>query len=98
MRFADDINALAEEEQDVEALAGNLDITCTRYKMVISAKKTELMTNSANGSKRGIKVKRQKLGTVTSCKYLGVTVSEMKTRGFLKDCTSLYCSYSAEAI
>ena len=67
LRFADDIDALAEEEQELEALAESLDKTCTRYKMEISAEKTKLMTN---GIKREIKVKGQKLGTVTSFKYL----------------------------
>ena len=76
MRFADDIDAVAEEEQEVEYLVENLDKTCTRYKMEISAEKTKLMTNSANGIQREIKVKRQKLGTVTSLKYLGVVVSD----------------------
>ena len=54
----------------------DLDKTCTRYKMEISAEKTKLMTNSANGIQREIKVKGQKLGTVTSFKYLGAVVSE----------------------
>ena len=48
LRFADDIDALAEEEQELEALVESLDKTCTRYKMEISAEKTKLMTNSAN--------------------------------------------------
>ena len=34
------------------------------------------MTNSANGIHREIKVKGQKLGTVTSFKYLGAVVSD----------------------
>ena len=34
------------------------------------------MTNSANGIQRKIKVKGQKLRTVTSFKYLGVIVSD----------------------
>ena len=50
--------------------------TCTRYKMEISAEKTKLMTNSANGIQREIKVKGQVLGTVTSFKYLGAVVSD----------------------
>ena len=70
LRFADDIDALAEEEQKVEALVESLDKTCIRYKMEISAEKTKLMTNSANGIQREIKVKGQKLGTVTSFKYM----------------------------
>ena len=76
LRFADDIDALAEEEQELEALVESLDKTCTRYKMEISAEKTKLMTNSANGIQREIKVKGQKLGTVTSFKYLGAVVSD----------------------
>ena len=34
------------------------------------------MTNSASGIQREIKVKGQKLGTVTSFKYLGAVVSD----------------------
>ena len=59
LRFADDIDALAEEE--IEALVESLDKTCTRNKMEISAEKTKLMINSANGIQREIKVKGQKL-------------------------------------
>ena len=52
-----DIDALAEEEQEPEALVESLDKTCTRYKKEINAEKTKLMTNSANGIQREIKVK-----------------------------------------
>ena len=76
LRFADDIDALAEEEQELEALVESLNKTCTRYKMEISAKKTKLMTNRANGIQRELKVQGQKLGTVTSFKYLGAVVSD----------------------
>ena len=76
LRFADDIDALAVEEQELEALVESLDKTCTRYKMEISAEKTKLMTNSVNGIQREIKVKGQKLATVTSFKYLGAVVSD----------------------
>ena len=76
LRFADDIDALAEEEQELEALVESLDKICTRYKMKISAEKTKLMTNSVNCTQREIKVKGQKLGTVTSFKYLRAIVSD----------------------
>ena len=76
LRFADDIDALAKEEQELKALVESLDKTYTRYKMEISAEKTKLMTNSANGIQREIKVKGQKSGTVTSFKYLGAVVSD----------------------
>ena len=76
LRFADGIDALAEEQQELEALVESLDKTCTRYKMEVSAEKTKLMTNSVNGIQREIKVKGQKLGTVTSFKYLGAVISD----------------------
>ena len=44
--------------------------------MEISAERTKLMPNSANGTQREIKVKGQKLGTITSVKYLGAVVSD----------------------
>ena len=68
--ISDDIDALAEEEQKLEALVESLDKSCTGYKMKISAEKTKLMTNSANCIQREIKVKDQSHGTVTSFKYL----------------------------
>ena len=76
LRFADDIGAQVEGEQELEALVESLDKTCTWYKMELSAEKTKLMTNSANGIQREIKVKGQKLGTLTSFKYLGAVVSD----------------------
>ena len=76
LRFADDIDALAEEEQELEALVDSLDKICTRFKMEISAEKIKLMTNSANGIQREMKIIWQKLGTVTSFKYLGAVVSD----------------------
>ena len=44
--------------------------------MEISAEKIKLMTDSANGIQGTIKVKVQKLDTVTSFKYLGTVVSD----------------------
>ena len=44
--------------------------------MEIRAEKTKLMTNSANGIHKEIKVKGQKLGTVPSFRYLGAVVSD----------------------
>ena len=80
LRFADDIDALAEEEQELETPVESLEQTCTRYKirckMEISEEKTKLMTNSTNDIQREIKVKGQKLGTVTNFKYLEAVVSE----------------------
>ena len=62
LQFANDIDALAEEEQELEALVEILDKTCIRYKMEISAENTRLTTNSANSIQREIKVKRVEAG------------------------------------
>ena len=62
--------------------------------MKMSDVKNKLMTNSANGIQREMKVKGQKLGTVTSFKYIGAIVPD---GGSLKDCTSHYSSDKAEA-
>ena len=37
LQFAQDIDAVAEEEQEQETLFESLNKTCTRYKMEISA-------------------------------------------------------------
>ena len=52
LRFADDIDVLAEEGQELEDKVESLDNTCTRYKMEISAEKTKLMRNSAGRRSR----------------------------------------------
>ena len=39
LRFADNIDALAEEEQELEVPVESLGNTCTRYKMEISTEK-----------------------------------------------------------
>ena len=70
LRFADDIDALAEEEQELEALVESLHKTFTRYKIKISAKKTKLMTNRANG----IQSERDK--GKRALKYHGAVVSD----------------------
>ena len=57
LRFADDIDPLAEEKQEQKALVESLQKTFTRYKMEISAEKAKPMTNSANGIQRETKVK-----------------------------------------
>ena len=99
LRFSEDIDALAEEEQELEALVESLDKTCKRYKMEISAEKTKLVTNSANGIQREIKLRGRKLGTVTSFKYLGAVVSDVgpKPDVLLRIAQAAVSSYKAEA-
>ena len=70
LRFADDIDALVEEEQELEALVESLHKTFTRYKMKISAEKTKLMTNSANG------IQSERDRGKRAVKYHGAVVSD----------------------
>ena len=77
LQFAEDIDAVAEEEQEPETLVESLNKTCTQYKMEISAEEVNLMTNSFIAIQTNIKVKGQKLGIITSfIKYLGAFVSD----------------------
>ena len=71
LRFADDIDGLAGEEEELANLVEHLDKASTAYGMEISAEKTKLMTNNTSDIKTEIKVNGQKLETVTSFKYLG---------------------------
>ena len=77
LRFADDIDGLAGEEEELANLVERLDKASTAYGTEISAEKTKLMTNNISGINTGIKVNGQKLETVTSFKCLGsVTTDE----------------------
>ena len=69
--FADDIDGLAGEEEELANLVERLDKASTDYGMEISAEKTKLMVNNTSGINTEIKVNEQKLETVTSFKYLG---------------------------
>ena len=59
LQFADDIDAVAQEEQELEPLVESHDETCPRYKMEISAgaEKTKRMTDRVESIRREIKVK-----------------------------------------
>ena len=74
--FADDIDGLAGEEEELANFFEHLDKASTAYGMDISAKKTKLMTNNTNGINTEIKVSGQSLETVTSFKYLGSVITD----------------------
>ena len=71
LRFADDIDGLAGEEEELTNFVERLDKASTAYGMEISAEKTKLITNNTSGIKTEIKVNGQKLEIVISFKYLG---------------------------
>ena len=72
LRFADDIDGLAGEEEELANLVERLDKASTAYGMEISAEKT----NNTSGINTKIKVNEQKLETVTSFKYLGSVITD----------------------
>ena len=76
LRFADDIDGLAGEEEALANLVERLDKTSTAYGMEISTVKTKLMTNNTSSINTEIKVNGQKLEKVTSFKYLGSVITD----------------------
>ena len=73
LRFSDDIDGLAAEEEELANLVERLH---KAYGREISAEKTKLMTNNTSGINTEIKVNGQKLETVTSFKYLGSFITD----------------------
>ena len=76
LRFADDINGLAGEEEELAKLVERLNKASTAYSMEISAEKTKLKTNNTSVINTKIKVNGQKLETVTSFKYLDSVITD----------------------
>ena len=76
LRFADDIDGLAGQEQELAKLVNHLEEASTAYGMQISAEKAQLMTNNTNGISTDITIDNKKLETVHSFKYLGAIVSD----------------------
>ena len=64
LHFADDINGLAGEEEELAKLVERPDKASTAYGMEIKAKKIKLMTNNTSGINTEIKINGQKLETV----------------------------------
>ena len=59
LRFDDDIDGLAGEEEELAKLVERLDKASTAYGMEISAEKTKLMTNNTSSINTEIKVNGQ---------------------------------------
>ena len=76
LRFADDIDGLAGQEQKLVKLVNHLEEASTSYGIQISEEKTQLMTNNTNGISTDITIDNKKLETAHSFKYLGAIVSD----------------------
>ena len=58
--FADDIDGLARQEQELVKLVNHFEEATTAYGMQISAGKTQLMTNNTNGISTDISIDNKK--------------------------------------
>ena len=74
--FANNIDGLAGEEEELSRLVECLNKVSAACGMEISAEKTKLMTNNTCGINTEIKVNGQKLEIVTSFKYLGSVITD----------------------
>ena len=75
LRFADDIDGLAGQEQELVKLVNHLEEASTAYGTQTSAEKTQLMTDNTNGISTDITMDNKKLETVRTFKYQGAIVS-----------------------
>ena len=78
--FADGIDGLAGKEEELASLVDRLDKTSAAFGMEISAEKTKLMTNNANGISIDIRINGEKLDEVVSFKYLGAVVTDQGSK------------------
>ena len=79
LHFADDIDGITGEEEELTKLVHNLDTAAAKFGMEISAGKTKIMTN--NGTlQRDITIQGQKLETVNQFKYFGAIICDDGSR------------------
>ena len=71
---------LAGKEEELASLVDCLDNTSAAFGMEISAEKTKLMTNNANGISIDIRINGEKLDEVDSFKYLGAVVTDQGSK------------------
>ena len=80
LRFADDIDDMAGEEEELATLVERLDKASTAYGIEISAEKTKLIANNTSGIDTEIKENGQKLETVAFFKYLGSVITDQGSK------------------
>ena len=78
--FADNIDGLAGQKQELVNLVNHLEDASTAYGMQISAEETQLMTNNTNGISTDITIDNKKLETVRSFIYLGGILSDEESK------------------
>ena len=86
LNFADGIDGLAEEEEELAKFVERPDKASTAYSFEISAEETRLRTNDSSGINTEIILNGQKLETVTRFKYLRSLITD---EVLLQDATHL---------
>ena len=76
LRFADDIDGLADSESELANLIKIIDNTARAYGMEINSKKTQIMANSEGSFTSEIKINNGPLKVVYSFKYLGAIIDD----------------------
>ena len=76
LRFADDIDGLAGEEEELANLFERLDKASTVYGKEISGERTKLMTDNTSNINTEIKMNGHRIVTVTSFKYLDSVITD----------------------
>ena len=89
LRFADDIDGLAGKEEELASLVDRLDKTSAAFGMEISAEKTKLMTNNANGISIDIRINGEKNWTRLTASRIWVQSSQIMVPS-LKYCPELH--------
>ena len=88
LRFADDIDGLAKQEQELVKLVNQLEAAYTAYGIHVSTEKTQLLTNCTNGISTDITTDNKKLETVHNFRYLGAIVSDERSKSRIAQITS----------
>ena len=76
LRFADDTDGLAGEEEEPANLVEHLDKASTVYGMEISAEKTKLRTNKISGINTDIREWKSLQEMEVSCEYAGLSLNK----------------------
>ncbi|CAH3169805.1 unnamed protein product [Porites lobata] len=76
--FADGIDGLAGKEEELASLVDRLDKTSAAFGLEISAEKTKLMTNNANGISIDIRIHGEKLDEVDSFKVTAEILKKLQ--------------------
>ena len=88
LRFTD-IDGLAGKEEELASLVDRLDKTSAAFGMEISAEKTKLMTNNANGISIDIRINGEKNWTRLTASRIWVQSSQIMVPS-LKYCPELH--------